>query len=88
MIKGRGMDFLWARTYRSKAGQDTAIGNGWSFSYDIRVVANGSFFDVYDGTGRKDTYRPQTNGDRYFFHPGNNLDPSWCPCCLKRQHSG
>jgi RHS repeat-associated protein len=62
VIKSRGMDFVWSRTYRSKVGQDTAIGNGWDFSYDIRVVANGPDFDVYDGTGRKDTYRLQTNG--------------------------
>ena len=62
VIKSRGMDFVWSRTYRSKAGQDTTLGNGWSLSYDIRVVPNGSFLDVYDGTGRKDTYRLQTNG--------------------------
>ena len=34
-IKGRGPDFVWARKYRSKLEQKSAIGNGWDFSYNI-----------------------------------------------------
>src|SRR5262245_4899739 len=36
-IKGRGLDFCWARKYRSRIGPDTVMGNGWDFSYNIRV---------------------------------------------------
>ena len=34
-IKGRGMDFVWQRTYGSKVGPNTAQGNGWDFSYNL-----------------------------------------------------
>jgi hypothetical protein len=27
-IKGRGLDFVWARKYRSRTGPDTVQGNG------------------------------------------------------------
>src|SRR5262245_45865905 len=34
-IRGRGLDFVWARKYRSQLGPSTAQGNGWDFSYNI-----------------------------------------------------
>ena len=61
-IPGRGLDFIWVRTYRSRTGQNTVMGNRWSHSYDVRCVQNGQDMDVYDGTGRIDTYRLQADG--------------------------
>ena len=62
-IPGRGLDFVWARTYHSRIGRTGAGTNGWTFSYDVRCVQNGSGgMDVYDGSGRKDTFTLQTNG--------------------------
>ncbi len=31
VIPGRGLDFVWASTYRSRTGSNTAMGNGWGF---------------------------------------------------------
>ena len=39
-IKGRGLDFVWARKYRSRLGPTTELGNGWDYSYDLRVVVD------------------------------------------------
>jgi len=61
-VAGRGLDFVWARTYRSRTGQSTAQGTRWTHAYDVRCAQNGTAMDVFDGTGRQDTFRPQTNG--------------------------
>ncbi len=63
-IPGRGIDFVWARTYRSRVNHTaTVLGNCWSLSYDVHCAQNSSGgIDVYDGTGRKDTFTLQTNG--------------------------
>jgi RHS repeat-associated protein len=55
-IKGRGLDFVWSRKYRSKLGPNTRQGNGWDFSYNIFIEANGADVDVCDGNSRRDTY--------------------------------
>lgn len=61
-IPGRGLDLVWARTYRSRLGRDTAMGYGWDFSYDLRVEAVGQDVRLYDGNGRADLYRHQVDG--------------------------
>ncbi len=61
-LPGRGLDFVWTRTYRSRTGQDTAQGARWTHGYDVRCAQNGSAIDLYDGTGRIDTYRLQADG--------------------------
>lgn len=72
-IPGRGLDFVWARTYNSRIGRSSAP-NGWTFSYDVRcALTTSGGMDVYDGTGRKDTFVLQTNGTytcRQFFSEG------------------
>lgn len=55
-IPGRGMDFVWARSYRSIIGVDTAQGNGWDCGHARRIVAAGSSIALHDGRGRIDTY--------------------------------
>jgi YD repeat-containing protein len=61
-LPGRGLDFVWTRTYRSRTGQDTPQGTRWSHGYDVRCAPNGTALDVTDGTGRLDTYRLQADG--------------------------
>ena len=62
-IPGRGLDFIWARTYRSRTSHAaTVLGNRWSHSYDVSVEQDPSGIAVNDGTGRRDVYFPGTNG--------------------------
>ena len=62
-IPGRELDFVWARTYHSRLGRTGAAANGWTFSYDVSCAQNSAGgIDVYDGTGRKDTFTLGTNG--------------------------
>lgn len=61
-IKGRGLDFIWARKYRSRVGPDTAQGNRWDFSYNIHIQRSGRHVRVFDGNGRRDVYLVQSDG--------------------------
>lgn len=61
-IPGRGLDFVWARTYRSRTGTNTVMGQNWSHGYDIRCFPGLDSVTVQDGTGRHDTYLHETNG--------------------------
>jgi len=57
-IKGRGIDFIWSRRYRSKVGPDTAQGNGWDYSYRVFIEEDGDDLILFDGNGRSDRYIP------------------------------
>lgn len=57
-IKGRGLDLVWARTYGSHTGPDSAQGQGWDFSYNISVAADGAAMVLSNGWGRKTRYSP------------------------------
>lgn len=57
-IKGRGIDFIWSRRYRSKVGPDTAQGNGWDYSYRVFLEQDGADLILFDGNGRSDRYTP------------------------------
>src|SRR5262245_8144778 len=61
-VKGRGFDFVFARKYRSRVGPNTAQGNGWDFSYDIRLEESGPDLLLRDGHSRADVYRAQPDG--------------------------
>ena len=63
-IKGRGLDFVWARKYRSKIGTNTVQGNHWDYSYNIYIEQNTNTGGVivHDGNTRADEYaRSGTN---------------------------
>jgi len=63
VIPGRGLDFVWTRTYRSRTHHTaTLLSSGWSLSYDVSVEQNSSGITVNDGTGRRDLYVLGTNG--------------------------
>ena len=70
-IPGRGLDFVWARTYRSRTGPATVQGHGWDFSYNVSLTqqSDGTVL-LRPGNGRADTFYPNgTNGwsrDEYF----------------------
>jgi len=53
-IRGRGLDFVWARKYRSKAGPTTLMGNGWDYSYNIYLEPAGADMLLHDGNTRAD----------------------------------
>ena len=70
-IEGRGLDFIWTRTYRSRTGPTTAQGAGWDFSYNVSLTSQPDGTMVLrPGNGRADTfYANGTNGwtrDEYF----------------------
>ncbi|NKB22832.1 MAG: hypothetical protein GKR87_00220 [Kiritimatiellae bacterium] len=61
-IKGRGIDFVWSRKYRSKIGPNTDLGNGWDFSYNNHIIPEGRGVRVCNGATRDDLYRPRPDG--------------------------
>jgi len=69
-IKGRGLDFVWARKYRSCLCYVTPMGYGWDWSYNICIIPNGVDVDVLDGNTRRDTFYRQPDGsfvaDQFF----------------------
>ncbi len=79
-IKGRGFDFVWGRTYRSKNGPNTAQGNGWDYTYNLFLEQSGRMIRACDGNGRRDLYRPRPDGTlgraEFFQHIAANNDGS------------
>ncbi|MCC6322897.1 MAG: hypothetical protein IT438_15845, partial [Phycisphaerales bacterium] len=47
--RGRGLDFIWARRYRSQLGASTAMGNGWDYSYNIFLERCAPNIKVHNG---------------------------------------
>lgn len=61
-IKGRGLDFNWTRTYRSKVPTSGLIGNGWDHSYNIFIEEVFGGLLLHDGNGRHDLLLPDSDG--------------------------
>ncbi|HKQ50400.1 MAG TPA: DUF6531 domain-containing protein [Phycisphaerae bacterium] len=61
-IRGRGLDFIWARKYRSRNGPVSAMGHGWDYSYNSYLEAAGADRILHDGNTRADLYLLQPNG--------------------------
>jgi len=68
-IPGRGIDFVWARKYRSRLGPGPgpngagqAQGKNWDFSYNIWVDERPQGMLVQDGNTRRDYYRLRPDG--------------------------
>lgn len=62
VVPGRGLDFVWTRTYRSRTGRNTVMGQGWSHGYDLFCFQTNNGIAVSDGTGRIDVYSRGTTG--------------------------
>ena len=62
-IRGRGLDFVVHRTYRSQTIGAGPFGPGWDFNYNerLRALPNGDV-DYYDGRGRRETFKKQQDG--------------------------
>jgi len=80
-IKGRGLDFVWARKYRSRSGPLSAMGHGWDYSYNLRVELSGPNVLLHDGNTRSDLYLAQPDGtwarQEFFRVLGQQLDGSF-----------
>lgn len=81
-IPGRGLDFAWVRKYRSRVGPDTAQGNHWDFSYNIRIEAlAGDLLKLFNGDAREDIFSREADGafvrDEYFVVGRKNPDGSF-----------
>ncbi len=61
-LRGRGIDFAFTRTYRSRLGESTAMGHRWTHSYDLRVTSTSAGVVLRDGHGRVDLLTLQTDG--------------------------
>ncbi len=81
-IRGRGLDFVWARKYRSKAGPNTPMGNGWDHAYNIFIQQDGLDILLSDGNARQDLlpFDPLRNSwhrDEFFRELRQNGDGSY-----------
>jgi len=69
-IKGRGMDFIWARWYRSGYGLDSAQGKRWDFSYNVHIEGGGPHVKVFEGNSHSAYFLQQSDGsyaaDQFF----------------------
>jgi len=73
-IPGRGLDFVWARTYRSRTTARSGMTYAWTCSYDVSVSQTSDGMAVFDASGRSDVYYPGTNGiytRNEFFNEGS-----------------
>lgn len=57
-IPGRGFSFDWSRSYRSREGALTPLGQSWDFSYNRWIAPSGAGYLVHDGSARTDLYLP------------------------------
>jgi RHS repeat-associated protein len=68
-IPGRGPTIEFARTYNSNDSRATALGPGWTHSYNIRLVSPG------DGSDDVILIGPQGRSDRYVASGGSFTPP-------------
>ncbi len=63
-IPGRGIDFAFTRTYRSRFNFDGPIGHNWDHNYNERLILTELNGDILrqTGGGRSDRYRNIGNG--------------------------
>ncbi len=61
VIPGRGFDFVWQRTYRSRLLSVGESGNGWDFSYNLKIEPGEGGLWLNDGNGRRDFYHRRPN---------------------------
>ena len=62
VIPGRGLDFIWSRTYRSRRGNSSPLGTGWDYSCNLRLHGRGNDLVLQNGNGRRDLFKKQADG--------------------------
>ncbi|MBL8843925.1 MAG: RHS repeat protein [Planctomycetes bacterium] len=82
LLPGVGIDFVFARTYRSGITRHGALGHNWVHSYEVAIESDGAgALLLHDGTGRTDRFTLQLDGtfgaDGFFlegtFGPGGEF---------------
>ncbi len=71
-VPGRGIDWEFARRYRSRINFRGPLGYNWEFNYHMRLIldpTNGSF-SLVDGNARSDIYLREPDG-HYLTPPGS-----------------
>ena len=65
-IAGRGLDFVFERSYRSQAVGDGPFGPGWdhSFNQRLRQLPTGDV-ELYDGRARRDVFKQASPAGTY-----------------------
>jgi YD repeat-containing protein len=59
-VRGRGIDFAFARSYRNQTVGAGPLGPGWDFGYRLRLRAlPNRDVELYDASGRRETFRRQ-----------------------------
>ena len=58
-IAGRGLDFAWTRTYRSRPDGDAPH---WDNAYNLKAESARGDINVFNGAGAANLYRPQPGG--------------------------
>jgi RHS repeat-associated protein len=66
-LRGRGLDFVFERTYRNQtvgSGWSGRLGPGWDHNYNrrLRALPDGSV-EHYDGRGRRELFEKQPDGN-------------------------
>ncbi|MDZ4861167.1 MAG: DUF6531 domain-containing protein, partial [Candidatus Hydrogenedentes bacterium] len=60
-VKGRGLDLVWSRSFRSRDGKNARLGQNWDHSYNVSaklVVYQSQFaYEVKMGNGRTELFR-------------------------------
>ncbi len=56
---GRGLDFAWTRTYRSRPEADAPH---WDYAYNVRAESARGDIKVFNGAGAANLYRLQPDG--------------------------
>ncbi len=65
MVRGRGIDIAFTRTYRNRTVGSGPLGPGWELNYwlSLRELPGGDV-EYYDGTGRRETFVREGGGYR------------------------
>ncbi|MCP4657523.1 MAG: hypothetical protein GY856_19125, partial [bacterium] len=63
-IRGRGLDFVFSRTYRNQTLDNGPLGPGWDHAYRARLrpLPNGDV-ELFDGRGRRERFALRSNGE-------------------------
>lgn len=63
MIKGRGIDFVWTRSYASQEGVLTPMGHNWDFNYNIRIQKSGRVMKLQHGAANQELLYENAEGE-------------------------
>ncbi|WP_086932824.1 DUF6531 domain-containing protein [Agarilytica rhodophyticola] len=62
-VEGRGLDFIWARHYRSRFSSDESMGHGWNHTYNIYIKKHAQGLRLHDAYNQPALYTKTQKGD-------------------------